>query len=215
MRALPVRHDVRKPIARRVSTVIALALAHAAIIAYLAVPVRFVRPAADDLFVTHVFFIQEAEERNAEQQAAPSSARTVRRSKEPVQSAPITLPPESTNAAPPASPRIDWAREAELSASRQLQSDEDARRRAAPFSHDFSAQAPVRPTPQFGWDHAHTQRIEPLENGGTLIWFNDRCGLVLAGMLFPVCKIGKIPARDDLFEHMNDPPVLGAEPRPP
>jgi hypothetical protein len=28
-------------------------------------------------------------------------------------------------------------------------------------------------------------------------------------MLMPVCKIGKIEARGDLFLHMDDPPLLG------
>jgi hypothetical protein len=120
-----------------------------------------------------------------------------------------------TNAAPGASPPIDWAREAELSASRQTQKDEDARRLAAPFAHDFSAQAPVRPPPQFRWNAAHTNRIEPLESGGMLIWLNDRCAVAVVGAVLPFCSIGKIPVHGDLFEHMNDPPVLGEAPRAP
>ena len=59
------------------------------------------------------------------------------------------------------------------------------------------------------------ERIEPLKTGGTLIRLNDRCVLVFAVMVLPICQIGKIPARGDLFEHMDDPPVLGAPPPPP
>src|SRR5262249_17166309 len=126
------------------------------------------------------------------------------------------LPPEPpTNAAPTPSPPIDWAREAELSASHQMQKDEEARRLAAPFTHGFSAQAPVRPAPQFRWNHAQTNRIEPLESGGMLIWLNQRCAVAGVGGLSPFCSIGKIPVQGALFEHMNDPPVLGGAPRPP
>ena len=200
---------------RRLATFIALALIHIAVIAYLAVTPWPSRRTTDDSFVTHVFFLTEAQP-SAEEPASSSPERTVRRSAPRVRTAPITLPPEPpADETPNANPRIDWAHEAELSASRELQNDADAKRRAAPFSHDFSAQAPARPTPQLRWSHAQTHRIEPLESGGTLIWINDRCAVVLAGMVFPVCKIGKIPVRDDLFEHMNDPPVLGEAPRPP
>jgi hypothetical protein len=55
----------------------------------------------------------------------------------------------------------------------------------------------------FGWSHSRVQRIEPIE-GGTIIWINDRCAIVLSGLLMPVCKIGKIEARGDLFENMQD-----------
>lgn len=200
---------------RRVATFVALTFIHLALISYLAVMPWPNGRAPEESFVTHVFFLTEAE-RTIEVPAPPSPAPSTRHSRPPVRTAPITLPPEPpTDEAPNASPRIDWAREAELSASRQLQKDEDAKRRAAPFSHDYSGQAPVRPTPEFGWSHSQIHRVEPLEGGGTLIWINDRCAVVFAGALIPVCKIGKIPARGDLFEHLNDPPVLGEAPRPP
>jgi len=164
-------------------------------------------------FVTHVFFIEEAPP-SAEEFAPPSP--TVRRSAPPVRTAPITPQSEpQTNEPPSDSPRIDWAREAELSASRQLQKDEEAQRLAAPFSHDFSAQRPLHPARQFRWSRAHTNRVQPLEAGGTLIWLNERCALVFAGAVIPVCAIGKIPVHGDLFEHMNDPPALAEAPSPP
>lgn len=210
-----MRREARTPVGRRVATFVAIAVIHFALIVYVAFTRAPGLRATEDSFVTHVFFLTEAEP-SAEVRAAPSSTPGARRASPPVLSAPITLPPEPpTPETPSASPRIDWAREAELSASRQLQNDDEARRLAAPFTHDFGAQGPVRAAPQFRWDHAHTNRIEPLETGGMLIWLNERCAVAVAGAVFPVCMIGKISARGDLFEHMKDAPVLGEAPRPP
>lgn len=200
--------------ARHGATFVAVALFHVALILSIAlVPWRNLRTTQVP-FITHVFFIEEAPP-SIEEFGPPAPA--VPRPTSPVPPAEITLPPEVPRGEAPRvmAPRIDWAREAELSASRQLQKDEEDRRLGATFSHDFSAQRPVRPPPQFRWSHAHTNRLEPLETGGTLIWLNDRCALVFAGAVFPVCAIGKIPARGDLFEHMNDPPMLGEAPRLP
>jgi hypothetical protein len=196
----------------------ALALIHAALIAHLARMqwTRIRAGAEGDTFVTEVFFLTEAEPKIEEPAPAQPLERAARSSTRSVRTAPITLPPEAPTQEPsPERPRVDWAREAELSASRQLQKDDDAKRRAAPFAHDFSAPEPNRPTPQFRWSTAHTQRVQPLEGGGTLIRLNERCALVLSGFLFPVCSVGKIPVHGDLFDHMNDPPVLGEAPRPP
>jgi hypothetical protein len=67
---------------------------------------------------------------------------------------------------------------------------------------------------EFGWDRAHTHRVETLEGGGTMIHLNDRCVIVLLGPIpFPVCGIGKIQARGDLFEHLNDAPKIEVVPR--
>jgi hypothetical protein len=57
---------------------------------------------------------------------------------------------------------------------------------------------------QFGWDQSKIHRIEAMPGGGTVIHLNDRCALTLSGFLIPMCKLGKIPARGDLFEHMGD-----------
>ncbi len=63
-------------------------------------------------------------------------------------------------------------------------------------------------SPEFGWDLAHTKRIEPIEGGGTLVRLNDRCFLALGLFIpLPICGIGKIPVRGDLFDHMRDQPV--------
>jgi hypothetical protein len=65
---------------------------------------------------------------------------------------------------------------------------------------------PDQGAPEFGWDHARTHRVEPMEGGGAILWLNDRCFLVLYGVIpLPMCGIGKIPVRGDLFDHMRDP----------
>jgi hypothetical protein len=65
--------------------------------------------------------------------------------------------------------------------------------------------------PEFGWDHARTHRVEAMEGGGSILWINDRCFIVMYGMIpFPMCGIGKIPVRGDLFDRMREP--KGQEP---
>jgi len=112
----------------------------------------------------------------------------------------------------PAPASIDWSKEAELAASRQIDSLENARRRARGFTRLEANREPwTAPAskPEFGWSHAQTHPIEPLPEGGTLMWINERCALVLNAALLPVCKLGKIEARGDLFKHMNDAPEPG------
>jgi hypothetical protein len=59
--------------------------------------------------------------------------------------------------------------------------------------------------PEFGWDHARTHRVEAMEGGGSILWINDRCFIVMYGVIpFPMCSPGKIPVRGDLFDHMRD-----------
>lgn len=99
-------------------------------------------------------------------------------------------------------PSIDWQREAEdiarehaLQAGAQRDPKDDS--------------SPVKPKPEFGWSHSRINRIEPMEEGGFLVWINDRCAIVISVLAMPICKIGKKPARGDLFEHMDDAPTLG------
>ena len=194
----------------------ALALLHAGVLVLcFSFPPRLRWSAADGGFVTQVFFLPEASPLIEDEPVLPTRGAVTRRAERPLQTAPITPPPEAPSADVPTAPgAIDWAREAEVSAARQLRKDEEARRLTAPFAHDFSHLTPERPTPQFGWSHASIHRVEPLEGGGTFIWINDRCGIVFAVMVVPICKIGKIPARGDLFEHMDDAPAPGKEPPP-
>jgi hypothetical protein len=103
----------------------------------------------------------------------------------------------------PTSPTIDWQQETRTAAARLAESLETERRLKGKFAPDprFARRTPQ---PEFGWDRSKTHRIESLPEGGTVIHLNDRCALVLSGFLFPICKLGKIPARGDLFEHMGD-----------
>jgi hypothetical protein len=109
----------------------------------------------------------------------------------------------------PAPAPVDWYKEAELAASRQAASLENSRQRAAGFTA-LEANREPRNTPsskpEFRWSHAQTHRIEPLPEGGTLVWINDRCFLVLNGGVLPLCSLGKIDVHGDLFEHMRDAP---------
>jgi hypothetical protein len=119
--------------------------------------------------------------------------------------APIEPPPPEQ---PPA--KIDWNAEAVLTAKQQAQSAMAPGPRAldkqvAGTDLDGGLGLDPRYAPEFGWDHARTHRLEALEGGGSILWINDRCFIVLAGMIpFPMCGIGKIPVRGDLFDHMHD-----------
>ena len=121
---------------------------------------------------------------------------------------PAETPQLSEGEQPPAAASIDWSREAELAASRQVASLDEAHQRASRFTMKSTPQK-TSPTPEFHWSLAHTKRIEPLPQGGTLLRINERCALVISGGLLPFCSLGKIEARGDLFEHMRDAPEPG------
>ncbi len=122
------------------------------------------------------------------------------------------IPPQN-NAITPA-PVPDWHHDLEVAANNQIESAEHRRREPSPLApHDFSRVQPgsTDTTPQeFGWDHSATQRIQPMAGGGVLLNINDRCAIAWVIFPFPVCRIGKIPVRGDLFDHMKDGPQ-GAE----
>jgi hypothetical protein len=107
---------------------------------------------------------------------------------------------------------IDWNAEAAFTAKRQAQSA------AAPPPRALDKRlggmyVDVGPgfdpaTPEFGWDHARIHRVETIEGGGSMLWINDRCFIVLYGVIpFPMCGVGKIPVRGDLFDHIRDSQV--------
>lgn len=123
----------------------------------------------------------------------------------------LTEPLRPPSASAPNAP-VDWLRESELAARRQvdaLASDRRRNRDLVSRGNERVRAKPASPAPEFAWDRAHTQRIEPLPTGGTLIHLNDRCVIVLSGLIMPACTLGRIEARGDLFEHMNDLPPLG------
>jgi hypothetical protein len=122
-------------------------------------------------------------------------------------------PAETTTPAP-----IDWNAEAALTAKQRAQSAAEPGPRALDqhgTGLDFDGGLGPDPEskPEFGWYHARIHRIEALEGGGSILWLNDRCFIVMAGVIpFPMCGIGKIPARGDLFDHMHD--AAAPEPEP-
>src|SRR5688500_1868398 len=203
----------------RVPAFLATVVAHIALIALLAGEraVRDERP-ADESRMVLVFLAQDARVRPAEPPTpSPGSSRrekeiAARASGFSEHSRVIfeSLPRESPS--PSTDPLVDWSRESELAAQRQVDAIESARRRDRGFTSrdgDLELASPAAPSPEFGWDHSQTHRIEPIPTGGTLIHINDRCFVVISGLIMPVCKLGKIEARGDLFEHMNDTPQLG------
>lgn len=124
---------------------------------------------------------------------------------------PKEIPPAPIIEAPSAA--IDWNAEAALTAKQQAQSAARPGPRAldqhgAGLDFDAGLEPESDTKPEFGWYHARTHRIEALEGGGSILWLNDRCFIVMAGLIpFPMCGIGKIPARADLFDHMHDAPA--------
>jgi hypothetical protein len=101
--------------------------------------------------------------------------------------------------------RVDWNAEAARAA-------EDAARGPAytrSFGMPESSDAKPNPREEFGWSHAHTHRVEPLPDGGFVLNITDRCAIVFVLIPLPFCRIGTIPVRGDLFQHIHDPPQPG------
>jgi hypothetical protein len=128
-------------------------------------------------------------------------------------SAVVESEPDTPSGAITPTPTPDWRQEAQIAANHEIEAEERrAYKHSALAPHDFSG---VRPgstddtRPKFAWNHAATHRIEEMRTGGLLININDRCAIAWMIFPFPVCKVGKIPARADLFDHMKDAPVLG------
>jgi hypothetical protein len=148
----------------------------------------------------------------AEEASAPPS--TPRKQPAPSHDTQLVVVPTAAEPPPPPEEKpaiVDWNAEARLTAKQHAQSAAAPQPRAldkhgAGTDFDGGLGFDQGSAPEFGWDHAHTHRVEALEGGGTLLWINDRCFIVMAGMIpFPMCGIGKIPARGDLFDHMRDP----------
>lgn len=112
----------------------------------------------------------------------------------------LIAPPTSSDA--PVPPNIDWRREAEQAARDHAIAAEANR----PKEDEPGA---PKPPPQFHWSHSNVHRIEPMENGGFVVWINDKCGIAITLMAMPFCQLGKKPARGDLFEHMDDAATPG------
>jgi hypothetical protein len=195
---------------RRIGTFVAVAAAHAALFIVLAkLRLTFVPTAEPE--TSMILFMLPSKE--IAQSAAPANAphSAPRRARMPE---PQAARPEDEHSSAPV--MIDWAKEAERAAARQVDADEAAARRAAAlFTHKKppASLAPPPPAPpQFGWSYANTHRFEALPEGGFILNLSDRCAIVFSIMLIPVCKVGVIEPRGDLLQHMDDPPLLGAPP---
>jgi len=71
------------------------------------------------------------------------------------------------------------------------------------------APAPPR-KPGLAWNCARTHRVEALPGGVTVFNLNDHCSIALLWVVpFFGCQLGKIPARGDLFDHLQDAPDPG------
>jgi hypothetical protein len=124
----------------------------------------------------------------------------------------VVVPPPAEP--PPAEQKpaiVDWNAEAVLTAKQRAQSatappPRALDKRLAGMYVDVGPGLDPQNAPEFGWDHARTHRVEGLEGGGgSLLWINDRCFIVMTGLIpFPMCNVGKIPVRGDLFDHMPD-----------
>jgi hypothetical protein len=112
--------------------------------------------------------------------------------------------PPGTTATPSApSAPIDWYHEQDRVAS------DAAALSAAPAPRGFGAPEVPRPhapsKSDFGWSHARTHRVEPIEGGGIAINLSDQCVLVLIPLPLLGCASGKRPANGDLFRDMHRP----------
>ncbi len=119
-------------------------------------------------------------------------------------------PTESTAITPSPPFPPDWRNELQIAANSQLAREERKRDQPSPLApHDFSGVKPGSTADsrhEFGWNHAATHRVEAIPAGGVLININDRCAIAWLIFPVPVCRIGKIPVRGDLFEHLKDAP---------
>ncbi len=150
---------------------------------------------------TVLVLLQDAETSPGKTAGVPDPVAPIAPQGLPQPTAPQWIAPSESEEAP-AQPSVDWRREAEETAR------EHALQAEAQRDHKGDS-SPATPKPEFGWSHSRIHRIEPLEEGGFLVWINDRCAIVISVMAMPVCEIGKKPARGDLFEHMNDAPTPG------
>jgi hypothetical protein len=199
----------------RVGTLVAVAAAHAALFILLAKARLISAPSAEPEASMILFMLPSNETaRPAAPANAPPQSPTRRARLPEPQTKPSETPAEDAHSSAPV--MIDWDKEAERAAARQVDADEAAARRPSIlFTHKkapASLAPPAPAPPQFGWSHARTHRFESLPEGGFILNLSDRCALIFSIMLIPVCKIGVVAPRGDLLQHMDDPPLLGTPP---
>jgi hypothetical protein len=194
---------------RAVTLIIVLAI-HAVCLILIALsraPARWM--GQTDAPVTTLILVPEGVKPVESVPALPVVARAARRA------APVTAPtvssaperkPDSSSITP--TPVPDWRAEAGIAANNVLEA-ERRKRDSVLEPHDFSGVTPGSTDtskPEFGWNHARTHRVEG-SPGALVININERCAVTLL-LIFPLpmCKVGKIPAKGNLFEHMYDLP---------
>ncbi len=96
---------------------------------------------------------------------------------------------------------IDWAAELDRAARQAVPDSQSPSARG--FGHPHRGTPPPTP-PEFGWDVAHTNRVESIPGGGLLMHLSDRCIVVLAPLPFAFCSPTKPPANGGLFDHLHD-----------
>jgi hypothetical protein len=199
----------------RLATLVVVAVAHAALLIWLAKVRPTSAPTAEPETSILLFMLPSSEVARSAPPGSASRQAVTRhaRPSHPQANAGATSNQHAQSSAPV---MIDWAQEARRAAVRQIDADEAAARRAAAFSTHKrtpdSLAPPATAQPQFGWSHANTHRIESLPGGGLILNLSDRCAIVFAVLLIPVCKLGTTEPRGDLLQHMDDPPQLGAPP---
>ena len=123
---------------------------------------------------------------------------------------PERLPEPASQSTP--TPKIDWANAVQQAIADELAAQSTEQRKAQGFTSPNPAlptSPEIRAKPEFGWQRWRLHRIEAMSQGGFVVHLSERCVLVVSVLLLPACKIGKIPARGDLFEHMDDAPEPG------
>lgn len=111
----------------------------------------------------------------------------------PGSSAGITLPPE-----PPPRPRVDWDLEKKRSAQATIERETEKERQQAMFGGHPEVPQWLRPPPDDHKEFAWSYRANRFEGG--VLRISERCALILG--IIPVCQLGKMPVRSDLFADM-------------
>lgn len=218
-----------RPKATRAAIGLLVVAAHGVLILLFCIPHRARDQAAVPENAFTVYFVSSAraparQGGRAQVEASPSSrvsaiAPRVRSRREPTlaarpreRSAPRSAAPGSARShetAPSRHAPIDWEREGDQAAQRELAAEDAARRRASMPTHldgvsagIVSALRPPPPLPpKFAWA---PPRVEVVNGMGILVRLNDHCIVVITVMLLGGCTFGKIEPRGDLFAHMHD-----------
>ena len=189
-----------------------------ALFAALRVPLR---QAAEDATASIAFFLPESAP-GIPSEGGKLRGLPIRQQSKP--RAPVTRAPIPGPAAPaivnpiPATAAPDWHLQAESAAAHAIEEQERRRQHPSPLEpHDFSgvkSGATDSNKPQFGWAYAATHRVEEIPTGGLIFNITDRCSIVWVIVPLALCKIGKLQGHSDLFQHLEDPLVLGESKEP-